>query len=80
MQQLWVRTNNFKVTDGPQGHFRCNPGTYRETYDKTCKSVSLGDNLCISVRQENSRGIALQKDGKVPLTRREHVNHVIEGH
>ena len=45
-----------------------------------CKSVSLGDNLCISVRRENSRGIALQKDGKVPLTRREHVNHVTEGH
>ena len=31
----------------------------------------LCDNLCNSVRRENSRCIAPQKDGKVPLTRGE---------
>ena len=75
-----MRPNDFKVTDGPQGHFRCNPGTYERTYDKTCKSASLRYNLCNSVRRDNWRGIAHQRAEKVPLTRREHVNHAFEGH
>ena len=40
----------------------------------------LCDNLCISVRRENPRQSALIGTRNVPLTRREHVNHVIEGH
>ena len=57
--------------------------THEHIEKLTIKHVNqrrLCDNLCISVRQDNLRGIAPQKDGKVPLTRREHVNHVIEGH
>ena len=40
----------------------------------------LRDNLCISVRREDPRQAALIGTRKVPFTRREHVNHVIEGH
>ena len=40
----------------------------------------LRDKLCISVTQEDPSQIALIGMRKVPLTRREHVNHVVEGH
>ena len=56
------------------------PVTYGRTYDKTCKSASLSNTLCNSVRRDNLRCITPQKDGKVLLTRREHASHVIEGH
>ena len=40
----------------------------------------LRDNLCISVRRDDSRCVTLGTTRNVPRTCREHVNHLIEGH
>ena len=75
-----MRTNNFKVTGGRQGHFRCNPWRYGRTHKKYVNWRRLRDNLCTSVRREDSRCTELRTIEKYPLTCREHVNHGIEGH
>ena len=56
--------------------------TYERIEKRTIKHVNqrrLCDSLCNSVRQKNSRYTA-QNNRKLPLTRREQVNHVTEGH
>ena len=43
------------------------PEDIGRTYNKTCKSASLRDNLCISTRRNDSRCIAPRMTEKYPL-------------
>ena len=65
--ELRMTTNNTKVTDGPQGHFSCNPERMEELTLKLVNQRRLRDNLCNSVKRENSRCTVLRIGEKYPL-------------
>ena len=56
------------------------PEHIEELTIKPLNQRCLRDNLCILVRRENSAMHRAQNMRKVPLTRRKHVDHVVEGH
>ena len=53
--------------EGPQGHLRCNTGTFGKRTIKLVNQRRLSSSLCISVMRNDSRRIAPRMIEKYPL-------------